>query len=472
MRLKLEAYRDLLSRYAQVLRRSWDLRRELDPPRRLPDEIAFLPAHLEIVEAPVHPAPHWTMRVIALLALVIVVLAAFGHLDIVAVSQGKLVPNERVKVIQPAITGVVRSILVQDGEHVEAGQLLMELDPTQAAADTDKAKATRLDADLAAARAQALLEAQSRDHSPMVGPVPNVSPERQTETQRYAEGLYLEYRGKLASLHAELAKRQAELATTEAEIDKLKKTAPLSRQQASDYQSLSTGNYVAKHEYLQKEHDAISEEQELMAQISHAHELTAAINEQKSDIETTTATFRRQQLEDLDKAQQALAQSREDQTKAVVRQALMRMTAPVSGTVQQLAVHTVGGVVTTAQALLEIVPEDTLEVEANVENKDIGFVEVGQEAIVKIEAFPYTRYGYLKGTVISVSNDAVQDKKKGLLFVTRIRLPTNRIRVENKWVNLTPGMEVTAEIRTGRRSVAEYFLSPLVKTTSESLRER
>jgi len=150
----------------------------------------------------------------------------------------------------------------------------------------------------------------------------------------------------------------------------------------------------------------------------------------------------------------------------------MKLTAPVAGTVQQLTVHTVGGVVTTAQAILEIVPDDTLEVEARLENKDIGFVEVGQTAVVKIDAFPYTRFGYVTGTVEDVSNDAVSDKRNGLYFAVRIKLPSRQFRVEHKLVNLTPGMEVKAEIHTGRRSVAEYFLSPLINTVSSSLRER
>ncbi|MDR3426317.1 MAG: HlyD family efflux transporter periplasmic adaptor subunit [Silvimonas sp.] len=139
---------------------------------------------------------------------------------------------------------------------------------------------------------------------------------------------------------------------------------------------------------------------------------------------------------------------------------------------QQLNVHTVGGVVQTAQWLMEIVPDDTLEVEASVDNKDIGFVDAGQEAIIKIETFPYTRYDYLTGTVIKVSNDASQDKKLGLVYPARITLPSSRIHVDNKWVNLTPGMAVTVEVKTGRRRVAEYFLSPLIEYASESLRER
>jgi hemolysin D len=468
----LSAYRDLLARYLTIFRQSWAVRHELDPPERLAGAAAFLPAHLEIIDTPPHPLPRWAGRIITVLALTVLGLSIFGHLDIVAVAPGKLVPNARVKVIQPAITGVVRRILVSDGMRVQAGQLLMELDPSQAEADTSKATAARLDAALTVARATALLVARERKSHPRVALIADAPVERQRQAQDYADGLFNEYHAKIAALEAQRSKREAELATTTAEIEKLNKTAPLAREQADNYKALSTDKYVPRSDYLDKEQYAITQTQELAAQISHSHELQAAIEEQKSEIETTTATFRRQQLDDLGKAQEILSQASSDQTKAEVRQALMRLVAPVSGTVQQLAVHTVGGVVTTAQPVLELVPDDTLEVEARLENKDIGFVEVGQLATIKIDAFPYTRFGYLDGRVEDVSNDAIADKRAGLYFVVRIKLPSNRLRVEHKWVTLTPGMEVKAEIHTGRRSVAEYFLSPLITTGSESLRER
>jgi hemolysin D len=306
----------------------------------------------------------------------------------------------------------------------------------------------------------------------VVAPVADAPESRQSQTQALADGIYSEYRSKIASLQAELYKREAELATTNAEIDKLSATVPLAQQQADDYRALSADKYVARHDYLDKEENALTKKGELAARVSHSHELDAAIVEQKSNIDTTVAAFRRAALDDLGKAQQVLSQASNDQTKAEVRQALTRLVAPVSGTVQQLSVHTVGGVVTTAQPLLEIVPDDTLEVEARLENKDIGFVEVGQPAVVKIDAFPYTRFGYLHGTVADVSNDAVADRKSGLYFTVRVRIPSKQLRVEHKWVNLTPGMEVKAEIHTGTRSVAEYLLSPLITTAGEALRER
>jgi hemolysin D len=329
-----------------------------------------------------------------------------------------------------------------------------------------------MDAELAAARARALLQAQSTNSPPSVGRVSGATEERRAQVQEYAEGLYSEYRNKLASLRAQLNQRQAELVTVHDEIGKLESTVPLVRKQAKDYESLAAKTYVAEHTYLEKEREALKEEGELRSATDRAIALSASVEEQKQEIATMIASFRRGQLEDFENAQHALAQSTDDQAKARVRESLMRLTAPVTGTVQNLTVHTLGGVVTTAQPVLEIVPEDTLEVEASIENKDIGFVESGQEAVIKIEAFPYTRFGYLRGRVLAVANDAVENRANGLQYIVRVGLPTNEITVGRKHFNLTPGMQVVAEIRTGRRTVAEYLLSPFTETIGQSLRER
>jgi len=246
----------------------------------------------------------------------------------------------------------------------------------------------------------------------------------------------------------------------------------LESKQADQYKLLAKDKYVAQTDYLDKEQAALQKEHDFASQKSHIHEIAASITEQRAEIAATMSEFRRTQLDQLDRATQQLKQSSNDETKAVTRQKLMSLTSPVSGTVQQLAVHTLGGVVTTAQSLMEVVPDDAVEVEANIENKDIAFVKVGQQAVVKFDAFPYTRYGYLTGNVASVSNDAMPDKKLGLTFVARVRLPANRMFANGQWISLTPGMTATVEIKTGKRSVAHYFLDPVIETGEESLRER
>ncbi len=431
-----------------------------------------MPAHLELVETPAHPAARVLQWVIVALVAVVLAVAVLGRLDIVATAKGRLVPDARVKQIQPAITGVVRLIAIRDGQRVKAGDLLMELDARQASADANKAQSARLDSLLAASRARALLAAERDGRSPRVQAVAGASADRLADAQRLAEGTYREFADQLGGARAELRKREAELASTRVQIAKLEATAPLARQQADDLAKLVKDAFVARHDFLNKQRIALELEHELAVQRSQAQELQAGISQQQAAIASLGSQFRRQQLDAVNRANEQAAQLNNDEAKATTRQELMSLHAPVDGTVQQLNVHTLGGVVTTAQTLMEIVPDDALEVEAQIENKDIGFVNVGQRAVVKLDAFPYTRYGYLSGEVISLSSDAVRDRRLGLVFVARVRLDANRIRANDKWIDLMPGMAATVEILTGQRSVARYFLDPLLETTQQSLRER
>lgn len=208
-------------------------------------------------------------------------------------------------------------------------------------------------------------------------------------------------------------------------------------------------------------------------QRSRLKELAASLLEARSQRAALVAETRRIALDSLNEADQKATGFGNELVKAESRGKLMTLTAPVDGTVQQLAVHTVGGVVTPAQPLMVIVPKDNpIEVEAYVENKDIGFVNPGQEAVVKIETFPFTKYGTIEAKVTHVSNDAVSDEKRGLIFPARVILARATIQVENKTVNLSPGMAVTVEVKIAQRRVVEYFLSPLMQYKDESLRER
>lgn len=472
MILRLQALTDLLRHYAAVFSAAWGRRRDLEPVQRLDHELAFLPASLELVDRPVHPAPRWAMQLLSVFAVLVGLLTVVGQLDIVVSAKGKLVPIERVKLVQPAVTGVVRRILVRDGQRVAVGDLLMELDPTQANADESKVHSSKVAAALAQARATALLAAQQQARPPVIGAVDAATPEELKDAQRLSDGVISEYQDKVASAQATARRREAELESTHHQIAKLRATAPLARQQANDYQSLVERKYVTRTDALDKEANALQQEHELEAQISHARELDAGIVGQRAEQAAIASQFRREQLDALDKAHQQLVQGKEDETKAQTRRALMSLKSPASGMVQQLAVHTVGGVVGAAQTVMEIVPDDVIEIEVTIENKDVGFVRPGQEVTVKVDAFPYTRYGTLRGVVKYLSSDAVQDKRSGLNFVAHIQLPTSAMQINGQAVKLSPGMAVSAEVKTGKRSVAGYFLDPFVQIAQESLRER
>jgi len=406
-------------------------------------------------------------------ALIALLWAVFGRIDVVATAIGKIIPNDRTKVIQPMETAVVKAIHVRDGQEVEAGQVLIDLDATTAAADTERLSNEARDSRLEALRAQALLAALANGTPPRLKPLAGADAEHLLAEQSQATGQYQEYQARQLQLQAELNRRRAELETTQDQVVKLEQTAPIARQRAMDYQKLVKENFVSQHGYLEREQARIEQEQDLAASRSKVAETRAALMEAQRQQATLAAETRRQLLDQLNLASQKAASLEQELIKAEQRSRLMRLAAPVAGTVQQLAVTTIGGVVTPAQPLMVVVPKDNvLEVEAMLPNKDIGFVNPGQDAEGKVETFPFTKYGTLHGTVTQVSSDAIQDEKLGLIYSTRVKLARDTLQVENKTVRLTPGMAVTVEVKTGTRRVIEYFLSPLLQTTSESLRER
>lgn len=468
----MEAVGDLLRRYGSVLRVAWSGRHQDKIPEREAFEAAFLPAHLELMETPLHPAPRWTMRIIVALVFSALLIAVLGKLDIVVTANGELIPDTNVKVVQPAITGVVRAILVHDGEQVGAGQPLIALDTQQAAADAATARDRRIHSALAMARAQALLLAAKTGKPPHVSPVLDASDQEQRQAGDLTEQTWRAYEDKRLDARAQLAARVADLATTNHEIAKLEATAPLAKQQAEAYDALLKTKDVTQMDYLDREKTAQDLIHELAAQQSHASQLRAMIAQQKASLAEVTSEFLRDERLDLDKSTLDFAASQNEETKASTREKLLTLTAPVAGTVQQLSVHTLGGVVTTAQALLKIVPSDSLKAKVVIENRDVGFVQEGQPVVIKVAAFPYTRYGYLHGQVEELSNDASDDKKHGLVFVAYIRLNSDRMKIGSRWITMTPGMSVTADVTTGKRRVISYFLGPLIQNTQESLHER
>jgi hemolysin D len=471
--LWFQAIADFLKRYWAIFRHAWGERKSLDSRPRLRHETQFLPAALELQETPVSPAPRIAMWLLIAFAFIAVLWAVFGRIDVVATARGKIVPNDRTKVIQPIETATVKAIHVADGQSVRLGEVLIELDTTNTAADSTRITSDLVAARLQAARAKALLAGIATGRVPALERIPDVPPLRFAQEQRMLEGQYGEYQAKLARIDADIARREAELRSTQEIVRKLEQTAPIARQRAQDFKGMVDENYASKHAYLEKEQVRIEQEGDLATQQSRIKELAAAILEGRSQRTALVAETRRLALDSLNESEQKATAFAQDLVKADSRGRLMTLTAPVDGTVQQLAVHTVGGVVTPAQALMMIVPRDNaLEVEAFLENKDIGFVNAGQEAEIKIETFQYTKYGTIHAKVTHVSHDAIQDEKKGLIYSVRANLDRATMQVEDKMVNLSPGMAVTVEIKTGKRRVIEYFLSPLLQYKHESLRER
>ena len=477
----MQATVPLLTRYATIFAAAWRARAQLTPKPRTPLERQFLPAALELTDTPAPALPRAIMAAIIAAFTFALAWAIVGRIDTVAIAPGKVISAGKAKVIQPAETAVVKRILVRDGQTVKAGDILIELEAaaTATAAETDRVKDALFAARLESARHDALARSASGTQpTAAFTPSPRLRGEgwgegRLAAEQRALQAQYKEHRARLSSLDAEIQKRQAEQESAKELAAKLAQTAPIAKRRAEDYKDLVSKNFMSQHGYLEKEQLRIEQERDLAYQEAKVRELTAAIEETKTRRHSQIAEFERMAVNAKTDADKRAAQLEQELIKTNTRQQQQTLTAPVAGTVQQLAVHTIGGVVTPAQALMVIAPNDyAAEVEAVLENKDVGFVKAGQTVEVKIETFPFTRYGTLTGSVTFVSNDAVNDEKKGLVFQARVKLDQAVIRVEERNVNLTPGMAVTAEIATGRRSVISYFLDPLRKTTNESLRER
>jgi hemolysin D len=391
-----------------------------------------------------------------------------GHMDIVAVAQGKVLPSGRTKVIQPLETGVVAAIHVRDGDRVSRGDPLLELDATAARADEARLATERRDAALRAARLRALLEGEETLAAPEGADPGQVAVE---------QALLREARAELAarrdSARERVRQRAAAVAVSAARIDHLEALLPLVGERVAALKAMVDEGYGSRVDYLELEEERVDHTQELRV-LERQRELDrAALADARKALETVALEARRRWRGELSGLRTRVRALDRELEKARNRRRHQRLLAPIDGTVQQLAVHTVGGVVTPAQTLMVVVPEgEAMEVEAWVENRDVGFVAPGQQAEVKVEAFPFTRYGTLKAQVTGLSRDAVPVEQRGLLYSARVALEEGALRVGGRRVRLSPGMNVTVEVKTGKRRLIEYFLSPVLRGLQESARER
>lgn len=476
-----------------------NLKSRLSANQRHRAELEFLPAALEVIETPPSPAGRaiiWTIIAFFIIALL---WACIGKVDIVAVAQGKIVPSGRVKIIQPLEAGVVKAIHVEEGQRVEAGRLLVELDSTLSEADRKRLYNEWLAAELDKARLKILLERIQNpefriqkveenivtsescllgfNHSDSCildsGFSSNISPNQiELLKERIRSGLS-EYESNIASLHQEVLKQQAELRAVDEHIQQLNETIPLITERTDAIKSMLDSGVVSRADWLKIEEDRIRQAKERDIQKSNRQRILAAIESAKQQQQALSAKYRSEWLGELTTTESHIEAAEQELIKAEQRNALQRLVAPVSGKVQQLAVHTIGGVVTPAQPLMMIVPDsEAIEVEAWVQNKDIGFVETNQPVEIKIETFPFTKYGVIDGEIRNLSNDAVSDEEKGLHYVAQVAMAKTTIQADNKLVNLTPGMAVTVEVKTGKRRVIDYLLSPLLRYKEESIGER
>jgi len=468
---------ELLGRYGAIFKAAWKHRHELAGPKRLADEAAFLPAALSLQDTPVHPAPRRLAYALIALFLIALAWSIFGQVDIVAVAPGKIIVSERTKIIQPLEVSVVKRVLVRDGDHVEAGQSLVELDPTMATADRTNVNEQLKAAQSEVLRTRALLQAlnSSEPRAPdLVKTIPQGWTDEDLSSARAElNDEWSDITAKLAKAAAEINRRQAEIATAREVVTKLETTLPIARQREADFRQLADQGFMSSHANQDRTRERIEMERDLATQRARLAEANATLRESENTRSAYIAETKHSLRTREAAAELKRQQGTQDLAKAGQRERLTTLKAPVAGTVQQLAAHTEGGVVTEAQPLMVIVPDGAqVTAEVTLENKDIGFVSPTQEAAIKLETFPYTRYGTVNATVKTVTADAVNDEKRGAIFPVTLRLSSTTIDVDGRPIKLSPGMNLTAEIKTGKRRIIEFLLSPVQEATGESMRER
>jgi hemolysin D len=466
---------ELLARYRAIFAAVWAARDQLAGPKRLADEAAFLPAALSLQETPAHPAPRRVAMVVCALFVIALVWAIVGQIDIVAVAPGRIVVSERTKTLQPLEAGVVKRVLVKDGDAVKAGQVLVELDATNASADGANVQEQLSNAVSEERRTGALATSLRSNRPPALTKPAQASDTRGNDTRDSAQlqAEWSDITAKLAKLGAEQTRRQAEMVTVRETIKKLEATLPIARQREADFKNLSDQGFMSNHAGQDRTRERIEQESDLATQRARLSEAQAALTESTQTRAAYVAETQRALSERHAQAASKREQLTQERSKTEQRSRLAQLTAPVDGTVQQVAIHTEGGVVAPAQVLMVIVPKDAqVTAEVVIDNKDIGFVSAGQAVAIKLETFPFTRYGTVPALVKSVVADAVNDERKGAIFPAILSLQKASIDVDGKHIALSPGMNVTAEIKTGKRRVIEYLLSPIQRSASESLGER
>lgn len=468
---------------------AWKNRHTLGDSNTTRELAAFLPAALEIQEAPQNPIAKWLGRSLVVLFVLIIIWACLGEVNIVASAEGKIIPSSRIKYIQPLEKAVVKDILVTEGQYVQKGQALIELDSTLTNADEQRLRHELHSMELRQAVNNGLLAllqqqtVKNPQSSQSLQPVtldlielPEVVDASRQDIQLHKSLLWQQwqqYYTQYQTLQSSLAKNQAEQAMTQEVVKKLQKTLPIVNQRAQKLKKLLAKNFASETEYLELEQERIETSQDLAAEKQRAKQLLAAEQEITQQTLTLVAQTQSEILTQLTDTQRQIASLQEELAKARDLNAKQVLYAPVTGQVQQLAVSTIGGVVTEAQQLMVVVPDsEKLEVEVFLENKDIGFVNEGMGAEIKIHTFPFTKYGIIDAEITNVSNDATLDEQRGLIYGMQLLMDKNTILVEGKEVKLIPGMAVTAEVQTGYRRIIEFFLAPLLRYGSEGLRER
>lgn len=435
-------------------------------------ETEFMPAILEVTETPPSPVGRLVMWSILALLAAGLIWAFVGTINEVAVATGKVIPTGQVKTIQVKNKGIIKEINVKEGQHVEEGEVLVVLDPTTTDADNASLKKRAAYYKLDIDRLEAELKGAPFQPAP--------DAELETSDLLAEKNLYqsrtTQYRSEVASAQNAVSQKQAALAAEEKNYEKYAGMLAIAVDKEHRLQQLVKENAIAEFQLLEQTSQRINLEETTNAQRDMVAKARAELAEAQSRLSTVDSGYRKDIMTSLVESRKQYLAYQEEIKKADENQRLATVTAPCSGRVYNLAVHTEGGIVTDAQPLMMIVPDGTgLEFEVWADNKDIGFIKEGQEAEVKVSTFNFQKFGMVKAVVDEIGADAYSDKtdvERNKKYRLTLNILQDDINIFGQKADLTPGMEVTAEIKIKEKRIIDFFLDPFRRYTSEALRER
>lgn len=435
-------------------------------------ETGFLPAALEVVERPVSPTSRVTAWVLLGGLGLMLLWLILGRIDVVATAPGSIIPASNVQLIQPATAGIVREILVYDGQRVKKGQPLVNLDPTATAADFQQAKKALQTAELGLARARAVLAAINGQGFNFQVPA-DIDPMVADTHRQLARAQLAQMQSGFSAQSADSRAAASSAAEARAQAAKLSETLPLVEEQLAANEKLLEKGFVSKLRVLEMRRQRLAMIRDRDIALQTAMGAGAHMTSASSGAAANSAQARANLLTELANAETEVAMRREQLIKSQQQATLQQIVSPIDGTVAQLAVHSQAGVVEAGKPIMAIMPAGgKIIAEVKLLNRDIGFVQEGQDVAVKLEAFPFTRFGTIPGKVLRIASSAVMDDKLGPVYIARVALSRNTVNRGDRIVPILPGMVATADVKTGRRSFMSYLMSPIDEARLQAGRER
>ena len=443
----------------------------------------FAPSILAIQARPASPLPRAMLYTLLTLFVLIALWAIFGKVDVVAVAQGKLVPQSYLKIVQPAEAGIVKEILVKEGDSVTQGQILMRMDAQSQESDTKMVEAELKQRALQLRRIDAELAGKPLMQKPDDDPVQFQQLLSQYQSHRQA------FDDAVAQEQALLNKATEDYQGARQTETKIRNVLPAYQEQEAAWQKLHKDGYAGRLLVLERERERIEKEGDLKTQAFAVESLKASIAQSQKRLAQITSNYKQQLHNERVEAQGQLNKLQQEVAKQRHKQTLLELKASQAGKIKDVATHTIGSVVSPGTILLTLVPVDEpLQAEVMINNDDVGFVHEAQSVKLKLAAYPFQKYGMVDGTVTHVSADA-NDQNQGKQnqpnqngassptsdragYKAIVTLNAQSLNASGKTFNLTPGMQVAAEFNQGKRTIMEYLLSPVQGVFQEAARER